>query len=288
VNHNNHKERQHKRHSGLSCGSAKYNTCLLPRCGVPMDEGCTQPLSSDPKIDLNTTTFLAYIFSRLRGISTGWSLSPLQLMITKKHESKGGKATHTNPQQYTHTHKPRLELKMKHNKFTTRMELKSLTQLIKCAETECGRLRMLKVCLGDSSMRLGVPFIAPRQLGAVGGILGRLILPSVGWRTGQSGVPPDNHCSCPVCDFLPFLAQRTIATSGWLVHRTLSGAHRTFRCPLPTVGAGHVSPADLAANRCAGGRWLTGQSGAPPDSPVNYSCTPPKFSREWPVRRRPA
>jgi hypothetical protein len=29
-----------------------------------MDEGCTQPLSSDPKINLNTTTFLAYIFSR--------------------------------------------------------------------------------------------------------------------------------------------------------------------------------------------------------------------------------
>jgi hypothetical protein len=41
----------------------------------------------------------------------------------------------------------------------------------------------------------------------------------------------------------------------------------------------------LAADRCAGGRWLTGQSGAPPDSPVNYSRTPPKFSREWPVRR---
>jgi hypothetical protein len=75
-----------------------------------------------------------------------------------------------------------------------------------------------------SSMRLGVPFIAPRQLGAVGGILGRLILPYVGWRTGQSGVPPDNHCSCPVRDFLPFLAQPTIATSGWLAHRTLFGA----------------------------------------------------------------
>jgi hypothetical protein len=26
-----------------------------PRCGVPMDEGVTQPLSSDPKINLNTT-----------------------------------------------------------------------------------------------------------------------------------------------------------------------------------------------------------------------------------------
>jgi hypothetical protein len=177
---------------------------------------------------------------------------------------------------------------MKHNEFTTRTELKSLTRSIKCAETECGRLRMLKVCLGSSSMRLGVPFIAPRQLGVVGGILGRQILPSVGWRTGQFGAPPDNHCSCPVRDFLPFLAQPTVATSGPLAHRTLSGAHRTLRCPLPTIGAGHASPADLAADRCAGDRWLTGQSGAPPDSLVNYSRTSPKFSREWPVRRRPA
>jgi hypothetical protein len=149
-------------------------------------------------------------------------------------------------------------------------------------------LECSKYAWGDSSMRLGVPFIAPRQLGAVGGILGRQILPSVGWRTGQFGAPPDNHCLCPVRDFLPFLAQSTVATSGWLAHRTLSGAHRTVRCPLPTVGAGHVSPADLAIDRCTGDRWLTGQSGVPPDSPVNYSRTPPKFSREWPVRRRPA
>jgi hypothetical protein len=159
---------------------------------------------------------------------------------------------------------------MKHNEFTTRTELKSLTRSIKCAETECGRLRMLKVCLDDYSMCLGVPFIAPRQLGAVGGILGRQILPSVGWRTRQFGAPPDNHCSCPVRVFLPFLAQPTVATPGWL-------AHRTVRCPQPTVGAGHASPADCVADRCAGGRWLTGQSGAPPDSPVNYSRTPPKF-----------
>jgi hypothetical protein len=46
-------------------------------------------------------------------------------------------------------------------------------------------LEMLRVCLGDSSMRLVVPFIAPRQLGAVGGQQGRPKLPSVGWRTGQ-------------------------------------------------------------------------------------------------------
>jgi hypothetical protein len=91
-----------------------------------------------------------------------------------------------------------------------------------------------------------------------------------------------------VRDLLPFLVQTTVATPGWLAHRTLSGAHRTVRCPLLTVGAGHVSPADNATDRCAGGRWLTGQSGAPPDSPVNYSRTPPNFlesglfTEDWP------
>jgi hypothetical protein len=123
---------------------------------------------------------------------------------------------------------------------------------------------MISESLVNSSMRLGVPFIAPRQLGAVGGQQVRLSLPSVGWRTGQSlqtvrcrspfysGV--DDHCiSGPV------------------------GAPDTVRCTLPTVGAGHASPADCVADRCAGDRWLTGQSGAPPDSLVNYSRTPPIF-----------
>jgi hypothetical protein len=50
---------------------------------------------------------------------------------------------------------------------------------------------MLKGCLVLSSMRLGVPFIAPRQLGAVESNLGRQFLPFVAWRTGQSGAPPD-------------------------------------------------------------------------------------------------
>jgi hypothetical protein len=66
------------------------------------------------------------------------------------------------------------------------MELKSLSQRIECARMESWCLGMIKECLCNSSMRLGVPFIAPRQLGAVGGNLGRQILPSVGWRTGQA------------------------------------------------------------------------------------------------------
>jgi hypothetical protein len=136
-------------------------------------------------------------------------------------------------------------------------------------------LECLECAWVDSSMRLGVPFIAPMHLGAVGGQQGRLSLPSVRWRTRQSGAPPDSHCSCLVCDLLPILAQTTVADSRQLAHRTLSGAHRTVLCPLLTVGAGHTSPVDCAIDRCIGGRWLIGQSGAPPDSPVNYSRTPP-------------
>jgi hypothetical protein len=116
---------------------------------------------------------------------------------------------------------------------------------------------MFLVSLGYSSMCLGVPFIAPRQLGAVGGKQGRPSLPSVEWRTGQSGGPPDSHCRRSGADLLSFLAQTTIAAPGQLAHRTLSGAHRTVRCPLLTIGAGHASPADCAADRCAGDRWRT-------------------------------
>jgi hypothetical protein len=113
------------------------------------------------------------------------------------------------------------------------MELKSLSQRIKCAKLESWRLRMFLECLVVSSMCLGVPFIAPRQLGAVGGQQGRLSLPSVGWRTGQSGVPPDNHCSCPVRDLLPILRRRPLQ---------IRGSWRTGHCPVHTGQSG--APAD--------------------------------------------
>jgi hypothetical protein len=101
------------------------------------------------------------------------------------------------------------------------MELKSLSQRIKYAKLESWRLRMFLECLGDSSMRLGVPFIAPRQLGAVGGQQGRLSLPSVEWRTGQSDAPPDSHCRRSGADLFPFLAQKTVAAPWQLAHRTV-------------------------------------------------------------------
>jgi hypothetical protein len=148
------------------------------------------------------------------------------------------------------------------NKFTTRTELKSLRKSIKCAETKCVRFRMLKVCLGDSSMRLGVPFIAPRQLGAVGGILGKQFLPSIGWRTGQSGAPPDIHCSLSGADLLPKMAQRPLQNcSRWRtghcpVHtgqsgapsRPLAGATRRARIARPTVALAAVGSSDSSVH----------------------------------------
>jgi hypothetical protein len=127
--------------------------------------------------------------------------------------------------------------------------------------------RMLRECLSISSMRLGVPFIAPRQLGAVRDQLGRHFLPSVEWCTGQSDAPPDNHCSGPVRDLLPYLAQPTVGPRDRLAHRTLSGTHRTVRCAQPTMCRALIARLTVGCWRS----WLIGQSGAPPDSPMIYS-----------------
>jgi hypothetical protein len=88
-------------------------------------------------------------------------------------------------------------------------------------------LSMLRECLVFSSMRLGVPFIALRQLGAVESIPGRQFLPSVAGRPGQSGAHPDSpvhHRTLSGADFFPSLAKPTVGDSEPLAHRTLSGA----------------------------------------------------------------
>jgi hypothetical protein len=129
---------------------------------------------------------------------------------------------------------------------------------------------MFLVSLGHSSMRLGVAFIALRQLGAVGGQQGRLSLPSVGWRTRQSGAPPDSHCRRSGADLLPIVAQTTIASPGQMAHQTLSGAHRTVRCRCRPLAQATRRP------RIARPTVALATVGSP-DSPVNYSHTPPIF-----------
>jgi hypothetical protein len=139
---------------------------------------------------------------------------------------------------------------------------------------------VLKECLVFSFMRLGVPFIAPRQLGAVESNPGRQFLPSVAWRTGH----------CPVRISFLIWRSRPLAALEPLAHRTLSGAHRTVRCtpdspvPPPDRWLGHVSRADRASDSWPGRPLAHRTVRCTPDSPVNYSRTPLDSSRERPIR----
>jgi hypothetical protein len=110
-------------------------------------------------------------------------------------------------------------------------------------------------------MRLGVFFIAPRQLGPIGDPIGRQFLPSVGWRTRQFGAPPDMNNTCPVPNLLPYLVKPTIAPSVPLAHRTLSGVHQTVWCDHSTVGSTMCRSLIAQTTVGRGRRWLTGQSG---------------------------
>jgi hypothetical protein len=128
---------------------------------------------------------------------------------------------------------------------------------------------MLKVCLVSSSMRLGVPFIASRQLGAIESNPGRQFLPSVDWRTGL----------CPVrISFLFWRSRPLKVWSRWrtghcLVHTGQSGApFRPLARPRVTRGL-RGRPLAHRTVRCT------------PDSPVNFSRTPPTKSRERPFHQ---
>jgi hypothetical protein len=129
-------------------------------------------------------------------------------------------------------------------------------------------------------MRLGVPFIAPRQLGAVESNQGRQFLPSVAWRTGQSGA----HRTLSGARFLSL----TGAADRWQTESRWRTGH--VRCtpdsPVPPSSCwlGHVSRADRVAD-CWPGRPLVHRTvWCTPDSPVNYSRTSSVNSRERPVR----
>jgi hypothetical protein len=179
-----------------------------------------------------------------------------QLGVSRPYNKDQSESTRVREESNTHkstairTHIAKTWAQMNNTRFTTRTELKSLRMPIECAKTKCEWSRMLRLCLVFSSMRLGIPFIAPRQLGAVESNPGRQFLPSVGWCTGQSGA-----------DFFPILAQPTIEDLEPLAHRTLSGAHRTVRCPHQTIGLATRHPRIARPTIGSADRCLTGQSG---------------------------
>jgi hypothetical protein len=80
---------------------------------------------------------------------------------------------------------------------------------------------------------------------------------------------PDNYCN---------LSDARFPSKSGTVDRCSFGpvgAPDTVRCPLPTVGATTCRAKIARPTVGADDRWLTGQSGAPPDSPVIFSRTPP-------------
>jgi hypothetical protein len=129
-------------------------------------------------------------------------------------------------------------------------------------------------------MRLGVPFIALRQLGAVESNLGRQFLPSVAWLTRQSGA----HRTVSGARFLSL----TGASDRWQPESRWRTGH--VRCtpdsPVPPSSRwlGHVSRADRVADRWPSRPLAHRTVRCTPDSPVNYSRTSPVNSRERPVR----
>jgi hypothetical protein len=87
------------------------------------------------------------------------------------------------------------------------------------------------------SMRPGVPFIAPRQLEAVGALFGRPLLPSIHGRTKLSGVHRTVNST---------RTERGKEFPYWLV--SASGGHQTVRCSCRPLGS-----ADVSTSRCAAG-----------------------------------
>ena len=131
---------------------------------------------------------------------------------------------------------------------------------------------MLKGCLCISSMRLGAPFIAPRQLGAVESKSGRPSLPSVVGGTGQSGA----HRTLSGARFVSLNGEddrcRPLADLALLAHRT---------CPVHTgqSGAPFRPLARLRVARGFRGRPLARLTVGSPDGPVHHRtvrCPRPK------------
>jgi hypothetical protein len=92
-------------HSGLSRGSAK-STLAYSTLWRPNGRGLqSTPLkrSKDP-LEYHGVLF-CFTISRLRGISTTWSLSPLHFEVHKEARSKGGMSNaHKTRNQSTNTH----------------------------------------------------------------------------------------------------------------------------------------------------------------------------------------
>jgi ABC-type nickel/cobalt efflux system permease component RcnA len=127
-------------HTSLALVVRSSVKCLpTPRCGIPMNEGCTQPLSSDPMINLSTMVlFLISSFSVVRNLHNLESLTPYTIDLKQTIRVRESRDTHkTKSQQHTHTHTS-WEKSTWDN--TTELQLKNMCSNLNLSKQKCGRI----------------------------------------------------------------------------------------------------------------------------------------------------
>jgi hypothetical protein len=114
--------------------------CLsTPCCGVPTDKGCSQPLSSDPKIELEchslpyiTINPLVRIFHNLESLAVIHKIRVTTLAQEREENTHiGAKISHTTQE---HDHKSANTSYKKWLKNITQISLKQM----ECVVAECG------------------------------------------------------------------------------------------------------------------------------------------------------
>jgi hypothetical protein len=226
----------------------------------------------------NLSTTVLFLFSSIPFVRNLHKLKSLTVtrLITRTKRVREGIETHTKTRVAATTC---TQVKNWAHNTTQRSQLKevlkSQTQWTECVLTESRRCRMFNGGLVCFFMHQGVPFIALRQVGAVGAPFRRLWLPSIHGRTEQSSASPDSE-QCTI----PFLVWRS-----WPLQPPASVAHRIVRCDLVTIGGVHVSPADQGGLPLAWARLAHRTVRCTPDSLVNYSRSVLSFSLEWSVHR---
>jgi hypothetical protein len=98
----------------------------IPRCGVPTNEGCTQPLSSDPKINLNTTVLFISSISLCEESPHFGVSHTLHKVISNKHRSMEGiSKTHKSKSCSTNTH---TRQERAHESSTSELQLRNVLE----------------------------------------------------------------------------------------------------------------------------------------------------------------
>jgi hypothetical protein len=164
--------------------------------------------------------------------------------------------------------------------FTTLMELKSLTQRIKCVGAESGCLSMLRECLVLCSILLGVPFIVPRQLGSRWRSIWKAILAFC------RVVPRTLRCTPRQPPFMSGARSPSISGASDRCSSEPVGAPNTVRCTSDSLVCPYDRWSKTRVTCRLRSRPLAASAVGSPDSPVNFSHVAFFISRDRRVRRR--